>query len=85
MQRLIGSDKINIAVFISGTGSNLENLIKNSFKKNSKYKINLVISNKSKAKGLDYAKRYKIDKKIISYQNIKKAEKKILYILKKIK
>ena len=85
MQRLIGSDKINIAVFISGTGSNLENLIKNSFKKNSKYKINLVISNKSKAKGLDYAKRYKIDKKIISYQNIKKAEKKILYILKKNK
>ena len=85
MQRLIGSDKINIAVFISGTGSNLENLIKNSFKKNSKYKINLVISNKSKAKGLDYAKRYKINKKIISYQNIKKAEKSILYILKKNK
>tara|TARA_B100000035_G_C20931072_1_gene523059 strand:+ start:212 stop:796 length:585 start_codon:yes stop_codon:yes gene_type:complete len=85
MQRLIGSDKINIAVFISGAGSNLENLIKNSFKKNSKYKINLVISNKSKAKGLDYAKRYKINKKIISYQNIKKAEKSILYILKKNK
>ena len=85
MQRLIGSDKINIAVFISGTGSNLENLIKNSLKKNSKYKINLVISNKSKAKGLDYAKRYRINKKIISYQNIKKAEKSILYILKKNK
>ena len=33
MQRLIGSDKINIAVFTSGAGSNLENLIKNSFKK----------------------------------------------------
>ena len=82
MRKLIGSNKINIAVFISGTGSNFQNLIKNSLKKNSKYKIILVVSNKPKAKGLDYAKRYKIKKKIISYQNIKKTEKKILCILK---
>ena len=83
MRKLIGSKKINIAVFISGTGSNFNNLIKNSLKKNSKFKINLVISNKSNAKGLNYANKHKIKKKIISYQNIRNAEKNILFILKK--
>ena len=83
MRKLIGSEKINIAVFISGTGSNFKNLIKNSLKKDSKFRINLVISNKSKAKGLKYAKRYKINQKVISYQNIKIAEANILSILKK--
>ena len=67
MPRLIGVKKINIAVFISGTGSNLKNLIKHSLKKNSKFQICLVISNKSKAKGLNYARRYKIKKKVINY------------------
>ena len=85
MRRLTGSKKINIAVFISGTGSNLNNLIKNSLKRNSKFKIDLVISNKSNAKGLNYANKYKIKKKIISYQNIRNAEKNILLILKKNK
>ena len=83
MRRLIGSKTINIAVLISGTGSNFNNLIKNSLKKNSKFKIDLVISNKSNAKGLNYANKYKIKKKIISYQNIRNAEKNILFILKK--
>jgi len=85
MRRLIGSKRINIAVFISGTGSNFKNLIENSLKKNSKFKINLVVSNKSKAKGLNYAKKYRINKKIISYRNIENAEKNILSILKKNK
>ena len=85
MRRLIGSKTINIAVLISGTGSNFNNLIKNSLKKNSKFKIDLVISNKSNAKGLNYANKYKIKKKIISYQNIRNAEKNILFILKKNK
>ena len=85
MPRLIGVKKIKIAVFISGTGTNLENLIKHSFKKNSKYKISLVISNKSKAKGLLYAKKYRINKKIINYLNVRKAEKKILFELEKNK
>ena len=74
MPRLIGVKKINIAVFLSGTGSNFKNLIKHSLKKNSKFKISLVISNKAKAKGLDYANRYKINKKIINYLNIRNAE-----------
>ncbi len=85
MPKLIGINKINVAVFISGTGSNFKNLIKHSFKKNSKFKISLVISNKSNARGLNYAKKYKIKKKIISYLNIKKAENDILNELKRDK
>ena len=85
MPRLIGIKKINIAVFISGTGSNLENLIKHSLKKDSKFQICLVISNKSKAKGLNYAKRYKIKKKVINYSSINNAEMNILNELKKSK
>ena len=33
MAKLIGTKKINLAVFISGAGSNLKNLIKHSLKK----------------------------------------------------
>ena len=83
MPRLIGVKKINIAVFISGTGSNFENLIKHSLKKNSKFKINLVVTNKTKAKGLNYANKYKINKKIVNYSNIRNAEKNIFNELKK--
>ena len=85
MPRLIGVKKTNIAVFISGTGSNLKNLIKHSLKKDSKFKICLVVSNKLKAKGLNYAKRYKIKKKVINYSNINNAEKNILNELKRSK
>ena len=85
MPRLIGVKKVNIAVFISGTGSNLANLIKHSLKKDSKFQICLVISNKSKAKGLNYAKRYKIKKKVINYSSINNAEMNILNELKKSK
>ena len=85
MLKLTGLKKINISIFISGTGSNLKNLIIHSFKKNSKFKIALIISNNPKAKGLNYAKKFKIEKKIINYSNIKNAEKKILIELKKNK
>ena len=78
MPKLIGIKKINIAVFISGNGTNLKNLIKFSRKKNSKFIIKLIISNKSSAKGLSYAKKFGIYKKIIDYRNIKIAEKIIL-------
>ena len=85
MPRLTGVKKINIAVFISGTGSNLKSLVKHSLKKNSKFQICLVISNKSKAKGLNYAKRYKIKKKVINYSSINNAEMSILNELKRSK
>tara|TARA_B100000401_G_scaffold98821_1_gene63668 strand:- start:21 stop:605 length:585 start_codon:yes stop_codon:yes gene_type:complete len=85
MLKLTGHKKINISIFISGTGSNLKNLIIHSFKKNSKFKITLIITNNPKAKGLNFAKKFKIEKKIINYSNIKNAEKKILIELKKNK
>ena len=58
MKKLTGN--INVAVFISGRGSNLKELIKYSKKNNTNWKIKLVISNKKKAKGLAYAKKNKI-------------------------
>ena len=82
MVKLTGRKKIRTAVFISGTGSNLENLIKFSLKKKSPIKINLIISNNSKAKGLKYAKIYKIKKKIYDYDKKKISEKKTLKDLK---
>ena len=83
MKKLNGNDKIKTAVFISGKGSNLKSIIKNSIKKDSKFKIELVISNNPKAEGLNHAIKYKIKKDVINYKNIKTAESKILYLLKK--
>ena len=85
MAKLIGTNKINVAVFISGTGSNFKNLIIHSLKKKSKFKIALVISNNSLAKGLNYANKFKIKKKVINYSNIINAEKEIIFELKKSK
>ena len=82
MVKLIGPKKIRTAVFISGTGSNLKNLIKFSLKKNSPIEINLIISNNVKAKGLKFAKLYKIKKKVYNYDKKKISEKKILKDLK---
>ena len=70
MLKLAGIKKINIAVFISGNGSNFKSLILNSFKNKSKYEIKLVISNKSTAKGLKYARKFKIKKNILDAQFI---------------
>ena len=85
MKKLIGLDKIKTAVFISGTGTNLKNLIKFSLKKNSPISIELVISNNKKAIGLKYANKQKIERKIINFIRPKKAEKKILSLLNKRK
>ena len=64
MKKLTGNKKANVAVFISGNGSNLKSLISHSLKKNSKFKICLVISNNSNAKGLNFAKKFNIKNKI---------------------
>ena len=87
MRKSIGSKKIKTAVFISGKGSNLKNLIKYSKNKKYPFSINLIFSNTNKAKGLKYSKIYKIKKKIIYYDKKIKTHKKILKILtqKKIK
>jgi len=83
MALLTGSNKIKTAVFISGTGSNLNSLIKFSKLKKSPISINLILSNDSKSKGLQYGKIFKIKKKIFDFKKKHIDEKKILFELKK--
>ena len=85
MKKLNGINKKNIAVFISGRGSNLKSLIKYSKLKKSRFNVKLVITNKKKAKGLEYAKKNKIINFVINYKNKNQAENKILFFLKKNK
>ena len=82
MVQLTGSKKIRTAVFISGNGSNLKNLIKFSKLKKAPIQIDLIISNNLRAKGLNFGKLYKIKKKVFNFEN-NFVEKKILHELKK--
>ncbi len=75
--------KIDTAIFISGSGSNLNSIIKNSLKKNFPIKISLVISNNKNAYGINYAKNNKIKFKIINSKKMINFESKTLIILKK--
>ena len=83
MKRLNGFKKIKTAVFISGNGSNLENLIKFSKKKKSPILIVLIVSNNPKAKGMRFSKKYNIKKMIFESKIQKKNENNILLYLKK--
>ena len=80
-----GTNKIKTAVFISGTGSNLNFLIKFSKLKKSPISIDLIISNNIKSKGLNFSKIFKIKKKIFNFKKKGLAERQILYELKKNK
>ena len=82
MATLTGSKKIKTAVFISGKGSNLKNLIKFSKTKKSPISIDLIISNNSKAKGLMFGKMFKIKKKVFNFQNKFISERSVLLELK---
>ena len=85
---MTGLKKIKTAVFISGTGSNLRNIIKFSTIKKSPISIDLIISNTNKAKGLRFANQFKVKKKIFNFkniENIENIEKNILLLLKKEK
>jgi len=83
MKKLIGLKKIKTAVFISGTGSNLKNLIKFSKTKISPILIKLIISSSKKAKGLKYSTQYNIEKKIVNFNNNFSENKILSYINKK--
>jgi phosphoribosylglycinamide formyltransferase-1 len=85
MEKLTGLKKTKTAVFISGNGSNLKNIITFSKIKKSPISIDLTISNTHQAKGLKYADQFKIKKKIFDYKNSKNTERKILLLLKKKK
>ena len=85
MEKLTGLKKIKTSVFISGTGSNLKNLIKFSKTKKSPISINLIVSNTSKAKGLKYADQYNIKKKVFNFKDTKITEKNLLTTINKNK
>ena len=83
MAVLIGSNKIKTAVFISGNGSNLKSLIKFSKTKKSPIAITLIVSNNSRAKGLNYGKIFKIKKRVLNINNSNLFDTKLLSILEK--
>ena len=83
MVPLTGPSKFKTAVFISGTGSNLKSLIKFSKSKKSPISINLIISNNSKAKGLNYGKIFKVKKKIFNFKKENLYERQLLNFLNK--
>jgi formyltetrahydrofolate-dependent phosphoribosylglycinamide formyltransferase len=85
MAQSTGTNKVKTAVFFSGNGSNLKSLIKFSFKKKSPISIEIIITNNPNAKGLKFAKIFKIKKKLIDYNKKYLAEKKIISELKKNK
>ena len=78
-----GNNKVKTAVFISGTGSNLKSLIKFSKTCRSPILIKFIISNNFKAKGLHFAKKFNIKKKVFNFKNKNSSEIKLLYLLKK--
>jgi len=61
--------KKNACIFISGAGTNLKVLIKSSREYNYPINIKLIISSTKKAKGLNYAKIYKIPYYILNLNN----------------
>ena len=75
--------KKNIAVFISGRGSNLKSIIRHSKKKDASYEVKIVISNKRDAKGLIIAKKYKITHFVCNPTKSRKLGKIILKKLQK--
>ena len=85
MEKLTGLKKIRTAVFISGTGSNLKNIIKFSKFKKSPISINLILSNNRFAKGLKYADQFRIKKQIFNFKDYRKTENKMSVLLKKEK
>ena len=76
--------KKKTCVFISGQGTNLKNLINRCRDTNFPIIINLIISNNKNAKGINYAKRFRIPYVYINTK-INDYERKILFNLKKYK
>ena len=83
MEKLTGLKKVKTAVFISGTGTNLKNIIKFSKIKNSPISIDLIFSNTVKAKGLKFSNQFNIKRYVSSFKNYEVAEAKILNLLNK--
>tara|TARA_Y100000816_G_C25869889_1_gene454062 strand:+ start:140 stop:715 length:576 start_codon:yes stop_codon:yes gene_type:complete len=84
MKRYSGK-KINTAIFISGRGSNMRNLINFSKKILSPIRVDLVFSNKKNANGLIYAKEKKINTLYLNNNKFNVVENKLIKILNKKK
>ena len=83
MKKSNGKIKYNIAVFISGRGSNLKSIVRYSLKNKTLYKVKVVISNKQKATGLLIAKKMGIENYYVDLTKSKKLGNKVLNILRK--
>ena len=79
---LTGINKVKTAVFISGKGSNLKSLIKFSRSNRSPISIKLILSNNSKAKGLNYGKIFRIKKRVINFRKTKIFDNELISILR---
>ena len=64
MVKFPGNNKINLAIFISGRGTNFKSIFKFSKKKKSNLSIKLVISDNKYAKGLEFSKKKKFLQKL---------------------
>ena len=84
MVKLTGTKK-RTAIFISGNGSNMKNLVKFSKIKNAPIKVDLVISSNKRSNAIQYLKKNKIYFKIFEFKQKNKDERKIFNILKKRK
>ena len=71
----------NIAIFVSGQGSNCENIIKH-FSKSKDIKISLVLSNRADAYALVRAKKYNVPTEVVSKDEFKN-ENTLMAIMKK--
>ena len=76
--------KVRSCIFISGKGTNLKNIILRSRDENFPIKVSLIISNNKKAKGILYAKIFKIPYVLVDTK-FKNYENNILINLKKYK
>ena len=75
--------KINSCVIISGNGSNLKHIIKNSRDYTFPVNVKLIISDNKNAKGLNIAKRYNIPFKFFSSFKLNIFERNSLLEIKK--
>ena len=80
--------KGKVAVFLSGRGSNFESIYKSSLKRDSNFRIEIVVSDNSDAAGILKAKKFGLKTFIFnrkSYKTKKSFESEILDTLKKCK
>ena len=82
MVKFPGNNKINLAIFISGRGTNFKSIFNFAKKKKSILNIKLVISDNKYAKGLEFSKKKKISTKVIKFVKKRDAENKILKLIK---